>query len=140
MSQQNSNRPSWWTVGSITLIFSLLSSGITAGVGFGKLTSDLSAATERNQELRKSNEQLTGYINNWSDSHKKLQAQLSTAQLKIQSLENDRCEPIRQKVDSLSNMLDAAQQWQASEERLGLLKDQAREYQDSLRACYGSKS
>ncbi len=138
MSQQNTHRPSWWTAGSITLIFSLLSSAVTAGVGFGKLTSDLSVATEKNRELRKTNEQLSGYINEWREANTKLQTQLNVAQLKAQALENDRCERIRQKVDSLSDMLDAAQQWRASEERQNLLRDQAREYQDSLRACYGS--
>jgi len=136
MTQQITRRPSWWTAGSITLIFSLLSSAITAGIGFGKLTSDLSVAVEKIEELKKTNEQLSGYINDWREANTKLQAQLNLAKLKAQALENDRCERIRQRVDSLSDMLDSAQRGRDSEERLQLLRDQTMEYQQSLRACY----
>jgi len=140
MSQQGSNRPSWLTTGSISLALSILSSAVTAGAIYGQLKSDLSVASERNGELKKSNEQLTGYISEWRTANSTLQTQLNAAQLRVQSLEHDRCEPIRLKVDSLSNSLDSAQLWNASTTRLSVLRDLGAEYQASLRACYNAKS
>lgn len=139
MSQQGSNRPSWLTVGSISLALSVLSSAGTAGAIYGQLKSDLTVASEKNGELKKSNEQLSGYINDWRTANNTLQAQLNATQLRVQALEHDRCEPIRLKVDSLSTSLDVAQQWDASATRLNVLRDLGREYQESLRACYNAK-
>ncbi|WP_221775441.1 hypothetical protein [Pseudomonas sp. MSSRFD41] len=140
MSQQGSNRPSWLTTGSISLLLSALSSAVTAGAIYGQLKSDLSTASEKNGELKKTNEQLTGYINDWRAENNTLRSQLNATQLRVQTLEHDRCEPLRLKVDSLSTSLDIAAELNASTARLNVLRDLGGEYQESLRACYNAKS
>ncbi|QOE09541.1 hypothetical protein IE322_05620 [Pseudomonas asiatica] len=135
---QDQNRPTWLTASAISLALSVITSAATAGAVFGKLQSDLAAAATKNSEMQKTLEVVNGYNREWKDAYAKLQASFNTSELRVKALENDRCEPIRLKVDSISGSIEAAQTFGA-ESRLALLQSLSREYQESLRACYTAK-
>lgn len=88
--------------------------------------------------MQKTLEVVNGYNREWKDAYTKLQTSFNASELRVKALENDRCEPIRLKVDSISSSIEAAQTFDA-EARVALLQGLSREYQESLRACYSNK-
>ncbi|MCO7597417.1 MULTISPECIES: hypothetical protein [Pseudomonas] len=140
MSQQESTSPTWWTVGLFTLIFSVASSLITATVKFVEIKGDLSVSTNKVQALEKSNAQLRGYIEQWRTANDRLQAQLGATSSRLHALENDRCIPLRDEVNDISHTIQNAEKWGYSLSRIAALRELSHEYQETLRACYGSKT
>lgn len=140
MTGQGRTNPSWWTVGGITLFFSVGSSFATAFIKFVDIKNDLSAAINRVQELERSNGQLNGYIAQWREANTQLQTQLNTSNSRLLGLQNDRCAPLREEVDSIGYDLKNAERWGYSTSRILTLRELSHEYQLSLRACYGDKT
>lgn len=137
-SPPNSTRPSWLTVGLISAFCTGLGSAATVGVKYGKQETALSSLTERNQEYREANKELLQNLKEWRQTYESQQAQLLSTQASLQRLQNDRCTPIRNRVDDLKIKLEVASSGVPSS-NVGVLQDIMKDYQNSLRSCYGAK-
>ncbi|PBJ97540.1 hypothetical protein CMV24_02140 [Pseudomonas plecoglossicida] len=122
----------------MSVALSVITSAATAGAVFGKLQSDLATAASKNEEMQKTLDVVNSYNREWKDAYAKLQTSYNASELRVKALENDRCEPIRLKVDSISASIETAQIIGA-DARQALLQGLSREYQQSLRACYSTK-
>ncbi len=133
----NSTRPSWLTVGLISAICAVLSSVATVGVKYGQQETALTSLTERNQEYREANKELLHNLKEWRQGYESQQTQLQSARTSLQRLQNDRCNPIRDKVDDLKISVAVATSYPPSS-NAGALQKMMEDYQATLRACYNS--
>lgn len=134
----SSTRPSWLTVGLISTFCAALGSAATVGVKYGKQETALSSLTERNQEYKEANKELLQNLKDWRQAYESQQAHLLSTQASLQRLQNDRCTPIRDRVDGLKIELEVASSGVPSS-NVGVLQDIMKDYQISLRSCYGAK-
>lgn len=133
----NSTRPSWLTVGLISAICAALSSVATVGVKYGQQETALASLTERNQEYREANKELLQNLKEWRQAYESQQTQLHSTRTSLQRLQNDRCNPIRDKVDDLKVSVAVATSYPPSS-NAGDLQKMMADYQATLRACYNS--
>ncbi|WET11861.1 hypothetical protein P3S72_06930 [Pseudomonas sp. D3] len=133
----NSTRPSWLTVGLISAICAALSSVATVGVKYGQQETALTSLTERNQEYREANKELLQNLKEWRQAYESQQTQLQSTRTSLQRLQNDRCNPIRDKVDDLKISVAVATSYPPSS-NAGALQKMMEDYQATLRACYNS--
>jgi chromosome segregation ATPase len=126
-----------WTLPAISFAFGVLTSALGAAVHYGQLMSDLSNSKEKISELKKAGEQMQSDLEKSRDAYDGQSKALNAAQLRVQSLEHDRCDPIKADVDEIRRNMDAASAVGYTAGAASL-KATLQEYQVTLRACYGA--
>ncbi|WP_339429582.1 hypothetical protein [Pseudomonas taetrolens] len=127
------------TIAFSSFAFGVVSTLIGAAVHYGELKSDLSSAKERISDFQKANDTLVDTLKKWRDSYE-LQAKiLNEAQVRVQQLGNDRCNPIRADIDSIYVSINTAQSLDQFD-RLSNLNRMMEQYQQTLRACYAASA
>ena len=138
MAAQGSNRPSWITVGVLSLFLTASTYAVTVAVKFGKQESDLASAIAKNEELNAGQENLMKAIGEWRKAYEALQAQLQSTQAKLTRLENDRCIPIFNEITELKTWITYPHTYGHNEQDVGNFRDMLSGYQKTLQTCYGA--
>ncbi|EPF68278.1 hypothetical protein [Pseudomonas syringae] len=133
-----SNQPSWLTVGACSLALSLATGLVTAAIQFGHQESTNETLQAQNQELRKQQEEFSNIIKDWRKAYDNQQAQLQTANARVQNLERDRCTPLVEQVNQLKNYVNNPYSYGYTERQTPDLREVLNGYQQTLRACYSA--
>lgn len=130
--------PSWLTVTFFSLLFSVIGGVVVAAVGYGKQEATNGALEQRIADYKEANGELAANIKKWSEAYDARGELLTASQARVAELENDRCEPLKRDIDSIRNDISFLENRnhsaQVIERTIRLMND----YQQSLRACYGS--
>lgn len=141
MPQQASQtrNPSWLTVAGCSLALSLATGVITAAVNFGKQGSDNGTLQAQNQELRNQQDQQSAIIKDWRKAYDEQAAQLQTTKSQLQALENDRCAPLLEEVNTMKNYVNEPTSYGYNSEKVPDLQKVLDGYQQTLRTCYNAR-
>lgn len=146
-SQQHQSKSVFWsTVKKLAVVVPIaalagagLSKLVLGGVDYGQLRSSLETEKSRNTKLEKINYEYRQANEEWRDAYTKLNSELSTANARLVSMQNDQCESIRDDISGLQYKIETAYGYGDTEEKRSNLQIIMRQHQESLRACFASR-
>lgn len=130
--------PSWLTVTFFSLLFSVISGIAVASVSYGKQEAANGALVQRVADYKEANDRLVANIEKWSKAYDTRGELLTSAQSRVAELENDRCIPLKRDIDAIRNDINYLENNNHSAQQIERNIRQMNDYQQSLRACYGS--
>jgi chromosome segregation ATPase len=130
--------PSWLTVTFFSLLFSVISGLVVAAVSYGKQEAANGTLVQRIADYKEANDQLVSNIEKWSKAYDTRGELLTSAQSRVAELENDRCKPLKRDIDSIRNDINFLENNNHSAQEIERTIRMMNDYQQSLRACYGS--
>lgn len=130
--------PSWLTVTFFSLLFSVTSGVVVAAVGYGKQEAANGALVQRVADYKEANDQLIANIDKWSKAYEARGELLTATKSRLAELQNDRCKPLKRDIDSIRNDINFLENNSHSTQEIERTIRLMNDYQQSLRACYGS--
>lgn len=130
--------PSWLTVTFFSLLFSVISGLVVAAVGYGKQEAANGTLVQRVADYKEANDQLAANIEKWRKAYDAQGDLLTATRSRVAELENDRCKPLKRDIDSIRNDINFLENNNHSAQEIERTIRLMNDYQQSLRACYGS--
>lgn len=137
-AQTQTPAPSWLTVTFFSLLFSVISGIAVASVSYGKQEAANGALVQRVADYKEANDRLVANIEKWSKAYDARGELLTSAQSRVAELENDRCKPLKRDIDAIRNDINYLENNNQPAQQIERNIRQMNDYQQSLRACYGS--
>lgn len=131
--------PSWWTVGWLTLIFTVVTNIATAALSYGRLDSNLSSTTSRNEELKAEISRLSATLEDWRKAYERQSYELRLEREQLAKLQNDRCNPIAGQVDNLRDSIERSGIYGYSADDIARFQELFSQLNQTLQACYNAK-
>ncbi|MDF4205082.1 hypothetical protein [Pseudomonas protegens] len=116
-----------------------LSALVLGGIDYGQLKSSLDTEKTRSAQLEKLNEEFRQANEKWRDAYTKLNSELSSANARLVSMQNDQCESIRNDISRLQFKIEEAYGFVDSGEKRGNMQIMMRQHQESLQACFAAR-
>lgn len=116
-----------------------LSALVLGGIDYGQLKSSLDTEKTRSAQLEKLNEEFRQANEKWRDAYTKLNSELSSANARLVSMQNDQCESIRNDISRLQFKIEEAYGFVDSGEKRGNMQIMMRLHQESLQACFAAR-
>ncbi|WP_028698195.1 MULTISPECIES: hypothetical protein [Pseudomonas putida group] len=130
--------PSWLTVTFFSLLFSVISGVVVAAVGYGKQEAANGTLVQRVADYKEANDQLAANIEKWRKAYDAQGELLTATRSRVAELENDRCKPLKRDIDSIRSDINFLENNNHSAQEIERTIRLMNDYQQSLRACYGS--
>jgi len=112
---------------------------LLGGIDYGELKSSLKSANSKITTLEKSNDEFRRANEEWRNAYTKMNSDLSAANARVASMQNDQCESIRNDISNLQYKIENAYGYGETEEKRTNLQIIMKQHQESLRTCFASR-
>lgn len=127
------------SVGSITVILSIIGNVAWAAVNYGRQDSDLRAYKDQIVQYQKALETRDENLKKWMDAYEQRGTKLAELQSQVRQLEDDRCAPLQESIAALKISIENP--YSATyDQTIDAMRSMMQQYQETLRACYSART